>query len=244
VLPTSSLASALKAPAPWWSPYLGVAQRVLNAERSESVVAALNEARETATDTFCFVDHSILPVSENYESFIARTACVPTRENLHDLLNGLVWLRYPNIKRRLNALHAQQIAARGTTGVRGPLRDALTLLDENGALLQAPAILVDALHRRDWNALFVQQRAHWRSAHLVVLGHALMEKLMQPRKAITAHVWVVEDLDDKAVAATLSPERLAAKTFLPLPLLGVPGWWLANEDPGFYDDADVFRRPS
>ena len=30
----------------------------------------------------------------------------------------------------------------------------------------------------------------------------------------------------------------------PLPLLGVPGWWPANADPAFYDDASVFRsRP-
>ena len=33
----------------------------------------------------------------------------------------------------------------------------------------------------------------------------------------------------------------SAKPFLPLPVLGVPGWWPANENPGFYDDADVFR---
>ena len=35
--------------------------------------------------------------------------------------------------------------------------------------------------------------------------------------------------------------EIPAKPFLPLPVLGVPGWWPANENPGFYDDADVFR---
>jgi hypothetical protein len=27
-------------------------------------------------------------------------------------------------------------------------------------------------------------------------------------------------------------------------VLGVPGWWPGNEEPGFYDDAAVFRRPA
>ena len=30
--------------------------------------------------------------------------------------------------------------------------------------------------------------------------------------------------------------------FAPLPVLGVPGWWPANESPAFYDDATVFRQ--
>jgi len=64
---------------------------------------------------------------------------------------------------------------------------------------------------------------------------------MQPRKAITAHVWIVDELSDEALSASLTPERLAAKDFLPLPVLGIPGWWPANEQPGFYDDELVFR---
>jgi hypothetical protein len=191
----------------------------------------------------CFVEQSALPAGEPYEAFIARTACVPTRDNLHDLFNGLMWLSYPQTKRRLNALHAQQIALHGTSGPRGSLRDAMTVFDENAAVLQAPASLVDALRLRDWKSLFLEQRAQWASARLVVFGHALLEKLMQPRKAITAHVWLVEELTDEALASSLGPERLAAKCFLPLPVLGVPGWCRANEEPGFYDDAEVFRPP-
>jgi len=239
-----AVASTLTAAPPWWTPYAPAALRVLrDAAQSESVFAALNAAREPIAEGLPFIEQSALPVDESYEGFIARSACVPTRDNLHDLLNGLVWLRYPKTKRRLNALHAQEISLRGTSGARGPLRDALTVFDENAAVLRAPAVLVDALRRRDWNALFVQQRAQWQSAQLIVFGHALLEKLMQPRKAVTAHVWVVPEVEDEAIAASLRPERLAAKVFLPLPILGVPGWWAANEEPGFYDDADVFRRP-
>ncbi len=157
-----------------------------------------------------------MPDGEPYESFIARTACVPTRDNLHDLFNGLVWLSYPQAKRRLNVIHAEEITAQGSVaGARGPLRDALTLFDENAAILQAPAVLVEALRARNWQALFIDHRAHWASAHLALFGHALLEKLMQPRKAITAHVWLVEELTDDAIASSLTTvaagrERLPA----------------------------------
>ena len=31
------------------------------------------------------------------------------------------------------------------------------------------------------------------------------------------------------------------KPFVPLPVLGVQGWWPANEEMGFYEDPQVFR---
>jgi hypothetical protein len=34
------------------------------------------------------------------------------------------------------------------------------------------------------------------------------------------------------------------RSWLPLPVLGVPDWWNPNEQIGFYDDAAVFRRAS
>jgi hypothetical protein len=237
----ASLAQALNASRPWLAPFLPLTLQVLRHASSRPVASALEEARIDNSICPRFIHHSELPSDEPYEAFIARTGCVPTRDNLHDLFNGLMWLSYPQTKRRLNSLQAQQIALLGTSGPRGSLRDALTLFDENGALLRAPTELIDALRRRDWHALFLAKRAMWASARLVVFGHALMEKLMQPRKAITAHVWVVEELSDTALATSLSPERLVAKPFLPMPVLGVPGWWNANEDAAFYDDAEVFR---
>ena len=94
------MALALTNAAPWLSPYLPLAQQVLHAANAGSVVAALNAARGEDPALPRFVDHSELPAGEPYESFVARTACVPTRENLHDLFNGLVWLTYPQTKRR------------------------------------------------------------------------------------------------------------------------------------------------
>jgi len=48
---------------------------------------------------------------------------------------------------------------------------------------------------------------------------------------------------DAWLAQDLQAPRLADKPFVPLPVLGVPGWWLPNEAPVFYADAQVFRPP-
>lgn len=198
------------------------------------------------------VSQSALPEGQAYEAFIAATASVPTRENLHDLFNGLIWHRFPASKRQLNRLQAQAIAADGVGAVRGPLRDAITLFDENAALLQAPEPLWRALRARDWTELFVAQRGAWARARLLPFGHALLEKLARPYKSITAHVLALpvpqllgDDLAawDAWLAAQLDAARLRAKPFTPLPVLGVPGWWDGNADPAFYADAAVFRPP-
>jgi hypothetical protein len=49
----------------------------------------------------------------------------------------------------------------------------------------------------------------------------------------------LRDLDD-AVAAGLD-ETLSREAYVPLPVLGVRGWWPANADPAYYDDPAVFR---
>lgn len=192
-----------------------------------------------------FVPQAALPAGEGYEAFIARTAAVPTRAQWHDALNGLVWLRWPALKARLNALHLEGLASpedlddagvppRAGARPRGALRDALTLFDENGVWLEAPHALCEALQARDWPRLFLTLRPLWAEARLHVIGHALMEKLMQPRKPICAHVLLRDPL-------TLQAADWAGKPFAPLPVLGIPGWWAPNETATFYADPDVFR---
>ena len=194
-----------------------------------------------------FVPQSDLPTGMAYEQFIYDTGTVPTRDNLHDFFNGLVWLHYPQTKRRLNQLQAQAIAAHGVGAVRGPLRDSLTLLDENGAILDAPEPLWQALLARDWQRLFIELRPLWHQARLVLVGHALLEKLVYPRKPATAHVYRAPVAMESGVgldawlALALQPEHLAGKPFAPLPVLGVPGWWPDNAQPHFYADPQVFR---
>ena len=242
--PLQTLRAWTERPPPWWAGWQQVGARVTDSGAVEGVADALNAALAPhpvglAAGRLRFVPQSALPEGEAYEAFIHRAACVPTRDNLHDLFNGLMWLARPALKRRLNELQAQAIARAGVSAVRGPLRDALTLFDENAALLQAPAPLVDALRERRWHDLFVTLRPLWRQARLELFGHALLEKLAQPYKSITAHVYVVPP--DAPGDLGLQPGHLVPKPFLPLPVLGVPGWWSANEDPSFYDDAEVFR---
>ena len=196
-----------------------------------------------------FVSQSELSTDIAYEAFIFSHKRVPTRDNLHDFFNGLCWLRFPKAKSRLNFLQAQEITSLGVRATRGPLRDGLTLFDENVLLLQASDDLWRALQMRDWTKLFGDLRLEWQSAHIVTFGHALLEKLVTPYKSITAHVYrIASDVDaqddqvlDDWLASNLQPNFLAAKPFLPLPVLGIPAWWPENEDASFYADTKVFR---
>ena len=234
---------------PWLAPYRQRGEAVAcDLAQGLSIAEALNrqldlEPLHLAVGRLRFVAPEAAAPTEAYEAFIARTAQVPTRDNLHDLFNGLVWLTCPLLKRRLNELQAGQIARHGVAGQRGPVRDRLTLFDENGALWQAPPQLVAALRRRDWHALFVTHRAAWQQAQPTLVGHALLEKLAAPRKAITAHTWAVPEgaTAEAWIVDLLSAGDGAARTHLPLPVLGVPGWWPANESEAFYDDRQVFR---
>lgn len=234
---------------PWNRPFLGDGVAVCGAcDVGVPLPQALTQRMGAAGVRF--VPQSELPEAMPYEQFIFDTGGVPTREGLHDFFNGLVWMRFPATKRLLNRLQATEIQTAGVGRVRGSVRDGLTLFDENAALLQAPDELWEALIARDWQRLFVTLRPLWAQARLVLFGHALLEKLVTPYKAITGHVYrepvplaLGGDLAawDGWLAARLSAAELGAKPFTPLPVLGVPGWWPANDDPTFYTDAAVFR---
>jgi len=230
---------------PWFAPWRAAGEPVARAiEKGEPLHDALNGAGASPVR---FVAQELLPAGTAYEQFIFDTRQCPVRPGLHDFFNGLVWLRFPQAKSALNRLQAQEIAKTGIGARRGPVRDAITVFDENGALLDAPPPLWEALRAREWRRLFVELRPLWAQARLWVFGHALLEKLVAPRKDLTAHVWCgPAALDSGAeadawLAAQCTAEALAAKPFTPLPVLGVPGWWPANEDFSFYDDSLVFR---
>jgi Protein of unknown function (DUF3025) len=230
---------------PWLDPWREQGERVTQAVAEGALLPeALN--REQAAPVR-FVPQSHLPSGEAYERYIFNSGQCPTREGLHDFFNGLCWMRFPQTKQRLNQLQVAEIAASGVAPLRGPVRDALTVFDENAALLLAPPLLWDALMARHWQRLFVNLRPLWQQARLVLFGHALLEKLVYARKPITAHVYQAQPAInsiaelDQWIAGDLSAAKLAGKPFTPLPVLGVPGWWPENEDFSFYADAAVFR---
>ena len=250
---------------PWLESLRAVGEPLAQQVRQgRPVHAVLNSAAPPALRAIGlrFVPQADLPTGMAYEAFIHAQRCVPTRDNFHDFFNGLVWLHWPQLKLQMNRLQAAEIASAGVVARRGPLRDALTVLDENGAVWWAPQPLIDALRARDWLRLMVALRPLWAHSRLLPVGHALLEKLVVPRKPITAHLLCLPTdgtealpscadmpaLCDAALARQplLQAAALAAKPFAPLPVLGVPGWWPENTNFSFYDDSLVFRgqRPS
>jgi hypothetical protein len=247
---------------PWLAPLRPAAELVL---RSANWRDGLNAAskdfdlKNHGSFPLRFVPQSDLPAGIAYETFISESGGVPTRDNLHDFFNALVWLTYPKIKARLNAMQALEIERRKQKAAvsRGKLRDAATIFDENAILLvTSNAAVGEMLRRHAWQELFVEQRALFqRDCRVCLFGHALMEKLVTPYKAITGHTWIViaepsvldlpaAEMDawlDFTVAAELD-DGLDTSGFTHLPVLGVPGWW-PGQDGQFYADTTVFRPP-
>lgn len=244
--------------APWLAPLQELGRKVHDQVLGgASVARALQDvaAAHGLLPGWRFVDQLQLPAGQAYEAFIRSRRSIPTRDNLHDFFNGLIWLHWPLLKQRLNALQAAEIERQGVGAQRGRLRDSITVLDENGGLLLAPQALCDALRDKRWQELFVTRRALWEQARFLPIGHALLEKLVQPRKAITAHVICVP-LEQAPRLALLAEAdgwldhqlrtqscNLASKPYLPIPILGIPDWCLQNQNFSFYDDSLVFRAP-
>jgi hypothetical protein len=195
-----------------------------------------------------FVAQSELPEGQAYEQFIHDTQRVPTRDGLHDFFNALCWMHFPLAKKQLNLVQATAIQAQGVGAVRGPVRDAVTVFDENACLIQLPDLIWDALLARQWQTAFVTYRPLWQDAQIQIFGHAALEKLVNPYKAITVHLWRVPQSIpltqwDAWLAQDLQPAKLAQKPFLPTPVLGIPSWWSDNQNANFYQDDQVFRPP-
>ena len=186
--------------------------------------------------------------ARDYEQRILRTGLIPTRtDTWHDVMNALVWLRFPRFKAALNAAHVAAMEDESGS-LRGRRRDALTMLDESGVWVTSEhASLTDALRNREWQSLFWEQRdAVAAQMQFVVVGHALLEKMLRPYPRITGKCLIlvgkttdaafIEPLASVAVQNLNSPAELA-----PLPLLGIPGWDPHNAHPAYYANPDVFR---
>jgi hypothetical protein len=179
-----------------------------------------------------------------YEVRVFETGRVETRpDSLHDFFNALAWLAFPRTKAKLNALHAAEIPRE--RGRRGRLRDLLTIFDEGGAIVQCDdPELLSLLRGFRWKELFWQNRTRVRAdMRIVVLGHAVLEKALEPWPGITCKAMLVPAAADPDTAARAWLERLAPdatpRHLAPLPVFGFPGW--LAQDEAFYDDARYFR---
>ena len=105
---------------PWLASVLPAASLLLRAAHWRDGLNALARDRGLKNHRSIplkFVPQSDLPADVAYETFISVSGSVPTRDNLHDFFNALVWLSYPRIKVQLNALQAAEIVRRETSEI-------------------------------------------------------------------------------------------------------------------------------
>ena len=197
---------------------------------------------------------------DSYEARIFSHGEVQVREaNWHDLFNALVWLTFPRAKAALNARHYQALQQQGRGRNRGPLQDALTLFDEGGVIVAAcDARLLELVQAFQWKELFWCERPQVaRRMRFLLFGHALYEKALAPFSGITGRAVLLEvqpellaapigaqidELDRMVAQQLLDPRCLrSTRDLAPLPILGVPGWCVENDNAAYYDDSTYFR---
>ncbi len=186
-----------------------------------------------------------------YETQIASTGEIPTRQNFHDFFNAMQWLHFPLMKSAINQSHVERLQVGGEleAKARSRERDVLTMFDESGIIVASDDVsLLELLRSFQWKTLFVTRRHDVITKmrfHLV--GHGLMEKSLSPFIGLTAKAMLLNappeaDLDEVAAAwLRVNANLQSSRNLAPLPLLGIPGWDARNENPTFYDNTAYFR---
>ena len=197
-----------------------------------------------------FVETTVSLSACDYEQRILESGTIPTRpDNLHDFMNALAWLSFPKTKASLNRAHCQTLAANATEAKqRSPKRDAMTLLDESGVLaITEDEEFLQLLAMRRWHDAFIHKRQSLVGrTQFLLIGHAVMEKLLNPYLSITAKCLVISappgSLAEADALAALALEAIHTPRQLPpLPVAGIPGWHPNNHLAAFYDNTRIFR---
>jgi len=187
----------------------------------------------------------------HYEQRIAQHGVIATRErNWHDLLNALVWLRFPALKAALNSRQIADIARIGTRQ-RTRAQCALTHFDEAGiVVIVRDEALLTRWDAHDWHGLFWRERDAWCDGRIAVsvFGHALLEHALNPQQLLVGKALAVlqspkdENTAVAAVARAIDAGELLCdpQELRPLPLSGIPGWHEANASEAFYRMAPCF----
>jgi hypothetical protein len=221
-------------------------------------VSSLNDVVHNAANAnmprFVAQTPELLGDGLHYELRIAQRGQIATRmRNWHDLLNALIWLRFPVLKAALNARQVGEIEQVGSKQ-RSRAQCALTHFDEGGAVvLLRDRGLLPLWDAHDWHGLFWRERAAWSDGcmRVLVFGHALLEHALKPTqllvsKTITVCVPRNANVEDAAIAAVAASIRGGEllndpQELRPLPLSGIPGWHPDNASEHFYRDAPCFR---
>lgn len=198
-----------------------------------------------------------------YEQIIYESKQVPTRPNWHDFFNGLIWAQFPRTKQFFNSSHIQQMALNDSAKKRTHLRDKLTHFDECGMVLFTSCTAVQKnLNGHAWQEIFVENASKWHKKIIpVIFGHAIWEMMQSPFIGLTAKATVIE-VCEKTISDLLEAQGSAnfyaicdqllveylqhtdvleiKKPWLPLPLLGIPGWSTFEQNNEFYANANYF----
>ena len=208
-----------------------------------------------------FVTDDQATPAPHYETRIAESGEIATRENWHDFFNAMSWLSFAETKSAISEMHARLLSARGESELRARStpRDVLTLFDEGGIIVTSgDEYLLELIRRFEWKTLFVDRRADvMTNMRFYLFGHSMLEKALDPYVGVTAkailllvddaflasnHAAQMRHIDHRAAAWLMEENNLSSpKNFSPLPWLGVPGWWKENESPAFYNNAQYFR---
>ena len=176
----------------------------------------------------------------------------------HDLFNALAWMTFPTTKAVINARHFESLSEAQSVN-RAPVRDAMTLFDEEGVVVvSSDAGLLELVREFRWKELFWKRRDEVRERmSFMLFGHALYHKALDPFIGMTGKAVLLNVPADFVQlplnAQVAQADRLLAacmwdrtrmthgRELSPLPVLGVPGWWNANEQESFYDNTGYFR---
>ena len=185
----------------------------------------------------------------HYEQRIAEGRLATRESNWHDLLNALIWMRHPAIKRAMNRRQCADIDRIGSKE-RTRAQAALTHFDEAGAVvvLRDPERIA-AWDRHDWAGLFIGLEAD--DIAVSIVGHALLEHRLEPDRLLVGKAWVWCDAQPQSrleLILRASAEQIEQGDALndplylrPFPMMGLPGWHVDAGSEAFYREAPCFQ---
>lgn len=185
----------------------------------------------------------------HYEQRIAEGRLATRECNWHDLLNALIWMRHPRIKRAMNRRQCQDIAKVGVKE-RTRAQAALTHFDEAGAVVVLrDRRRIGAWDKHDWPGLFLDLQPD--EVAVSIVGHALLEHRLEPDRLLVGKAWVWLDpapherLEEILQACA---KQIADASVLndplelrPFPMMGLAGWHPHAGRPEFYREAPCFQ---
>lgn len=241
-------------PGPFSSPIfapiaLGLS-RFANADEPPSI-DELNNILRLEDIRFVAQTEKSFEFAQSYEPRIYLKGEIQTRrQSWHDFFNALVWQQFPLTKKVINRLQYELQSAHYPAKSRSPAENMLTLFDENGAIVIAKdASWLNLIREHRWHELFWQRRDRiMREMRVIVFGHGLYEKAMQPYVGLTAKCLLFIDEEIGDIDASISyflsrkSAELRTQDLNPLPILGLPGWWPENANEAFYQNKSYFRE--